>query len=331
MSIISDGTASKLRKLWLFDNRIISISLYPEKEKVFEQVTQALTIVIYIKSGITNSFNIILNTSGETRINNLKRNDIEIIDNEQCPFMFLGREELKLLKKIHSNKTTFAKIIRGYEGECHQTFHKSFYKNKNTGNLLVRGIHINKWYIDLTDNNKTQRWLDKEKFLESKKNSKTAKHYLRKRIIQQVIANIGQEVRLKATLLESGIFCGNSINYFLVNEKYKSVINNKFVLSLLNSKLMNWRFKLTSSNNNINCYEIHKLPLVNLKLWLKKQQSLVLLVDKIFTITKNGDYLQNKNKQKKIEKYEHQIDKLVYRLYDLEPEEIEIIENFNKR
>ena len=33
---------------------------------------------------------------------------------------------------------------------------------------------------------------------------------------------------------------------------------------LLNSPLLNWRFKITSSNNHINNYELDELPIVNL-------------------------------------------------------------------
>jgi len=48
--------------------------------------------------------------------------------------------------------------------------------------------------------------------------------------------------------------------------------------------------------------------------------------DKILAITKDDDYLQNKEKQAKVNEYEHQIDQMVYKLYGLTEEEIKIVE-----
>ena len=46
----------------------------------------------------------------------------------------------------------------------------------------------------------------------------------------------------------------------------------------------------------------------------------------ILSLTQSNDYLQNPAKQAKVKEYEKQIDQLVYKLYDLTPEEIEIVE-----
>ena len=49
-------------------------------------------------------------------------------------------------------------------------------------------------------------------------------------------------------------------------------------------------------------------------------------VDKILVITKSSDYLENPAKTEEVKEYEKQIDQLVYKLYDLAPDEIKIIE-----
>jgi hypothetical protein len=46
----------------------------------------------------------------------------------------------------------------------------------------------------------------------------------------------------------------------------------------------------------------------------------------VWEITKSSDYLENPVK-KEVKEYEKQIDQLVYKLYDLTPEEIKIVEN----
>ena len=54
------------------------------------------------------------------------------------------------------------------------------------------------------------------------------------------------------------------------------------------------------------------------------------VVDKILDITKTNDYLKNSAKQAKVHGYERQIDQLVYKLYGLTPEEIKIVENYER-
>jgi hypothetical protein len=47
---------------------------------------------------------------------------------------------------------------------------------------------------------------------------------------------------------------------------------------------------------------------------------------RILAITKDEDYLQNINKKAKVRDLERQIDQMVYKLYDLIPKDIAIVE-----
>lgn len=49
---------------------------------------------------------------------------------------------------------------------------------------------------------------------------------------------------------------GNSCNYLSTDP---SMLKKLFII--MNSSLMNWRFKITSSNNHINNYELAELPM----------------------------------------------------------------------
>ena len=76
--------------------------------------------------------------------------------------------------------------------------------------------------------------------------------------------------------------------------------------------------------------ELYQKPLSEIpikKLSIEMQNPFIYLVDKILTITKEEDYLNNIEKQKIVKEYEHQIDQLVYKLYDLTEEEIKIVED----
>ena len=55
------------------------------------------------------------------------------------------------------------------------------------------------------------------------------------------------------------------------------------------------------------------------------------MIENILAITDSGDYLEDFNNHEKVKVYENQIDQLIYTLYDLTPEEIEIVENVSNK
>ena len=78
-------------------------------------------------------------------------------------------------------------------------------------------------------------------------------------------------------------------------------------------------------------YKIQFMNLISIPLITQSNKGLVeqieSIVDKILAITKSGDYLENPAKKSEVEKYEKQIDQMVYKLYGLTKEEIKIIES----
>jgi hypothetical protein len=140
----------------------------------------------------------------------------------------------------------------------------------------------------------------------------------------QGITGVDDERRLIMTIIPKGQFCANSCNYVISNDENYSIF---FLLGLYNSYLLNWIFKKTSTNSNVNCYEIENLPVPTLD---EKNNSIAGKIDEyvkeILSTTNKGSEII-KSKQFEIDELESQIDKLVYKLYKLTPEEIAIIEN----
>ena len=109
----------------------------------------------------------------------------------------------------------------------------------------------------------------------------------------------------------------------------------KFLLALLNSKLISFWYNiffkslsLAGGYLRIGNNEIKKIPIPDTS--NKEQKPFIEIVDKILSITDDKDYLENQDKQSMVKELEKKIDKMVYELYELTPEEIEIVENFNK-
>ena len=111
----------------------------------------------------------------------------------------------------------------------------------------------------------------------------------RRRLVCQQVSNMGISRRLRFVYCEENDILGNSCNYISAEE---TVLKKMYIL--LNSSLLNWRFKVTSSNNHINNYEIDDLPVVDLN-----------RVDENFTYSS-----------------QEELDRYVGELYGLTPEEI---------
>lgn len=125
----------------------------------------------------------------------------------------------------------------------------------------------------------------------------------------QGITGINEKYRLKMAFIPENSFCANSVNYLIPSEK-----DIYFLIGFLNSKLINWYFKKMSTNSNVNGYEIDELPVKNIS---ESDKKMIANCAKI--IVDNDD-------KEKIDF----IDKLLYKVYNLSNEEIQIIEETYK-
>jgi len=136
--------------------------------------------------------------------------------------------------------------------------------------------------------------------------------------------------RIRAAFIKENKFLGGKINVVKVKN-----INPLFLTALLNSNLINFWYREKYSMQHmqggalpVNTPELEKIPIMmNDSVAVK----IIVLVDKILAITRDNDYLGNSAKQTKVCEYENQINQMVYELYGLTPEEIEIVENSAKK
>jgi adenine-specific DNA-methyltransferase len=123
-----------------------------------------------------------------------------------------------------------------------------------------------------------------------------------------------------------------SADVYYITQKDSS-ISLKYILAILNSKLYYlWLYHRGKRKGEM--LELYQKPLSEIpikKISGREQKPFVEIVDKILAITKSEDYLENPGKQASVKEYEKQIDQMIYELYDLTPEEIEIVENSGKK
>ncbi|MCX6748976.1 MAG: N-6 DNA methylase [Candidatus Pacearchaeota archaeon] len=135
---------------------------------------------------------------------------------------------------------------------------------------------------------------------------------------------------------DSDFYCDNSV--YVINSKTKNKEELFYLLAVLNSKLITFYAKEKNILSKASSGSATRLPMgSNRGKGLKdfpipyvskeEQKPFVKLVNEIFSITKDKDYPENKEKQCKVKELQKKIDQFVYKLYKLTDEEIKIVEN----
>jgi len=253
-SIFADKTSTKLRKHLLTDHKLQFIRYYPESANLFDNVSQSTVIFYFQKSGKTSDIEINI------------ADEIFQINIETISSIFLKSMEIPLIDKmgwsILSKISNYRKLkdmsfIRNRRGELDLTNYKDQITDKNTGWRLVRGNMISEEGII----NKNNEYVDIDNFINKKSDSFKNNDFNKIRLVCQQISNIDLKKRMKFTFCKETDIIGNSCNYIISTRKSDDLHKLKYIF---NSSLLNWRFKITSSNNHINNYELDELPIIDL-------------------------------------------------------------------
>ena len=190
----------------------------------------------------------------------------------------------------------------------------NFFSDEPTNYKLLKGIDIERYLV------RSNRYLKNEENL----NWNNAKEFLKPKVITQVIVahieNPFPHLKITACFDEEGIIITNTLMAFNLSEK----INPKFWLAYLNTKFLSWyayNFIYSGAIRTMHFYDFYIQQIPIPKIEEKDQQPFVALVDQILELKKAGEDTQE---------LENEIDRRVYRLYDLTDDEIAIVEGEEK-
>lgn len=252
-SILTDKSCTKLRSYLLLNNKVSSIKVIDEGSG-YVNAQQALTTMLIQKDKKTTSVKVTKdfynNPDQETKI---YIQDI-INDSTGNAIYAVNENEYYILKQLRTFPTLKdLDFIINQRGELDLTINKSSIVPHDTGYPLLRGRNVG--YYELVNQNNKEFVL--EDFVQTTKKS----DYIKKqRIICQQVVNMKKDRRVAFTLVEPNKVLGNSCNFITVLDN-KYGIDIYSLLGLFNTSIINWYFKLTSSNNHINNYEIDTFPI----------------------------------------------------------------------
>lgn len=146
---------------------------------------------------------------------------------------------------------------------------------------------------------------------------------VKEKILMQRIS--GGKKPLIAAYDDKQFYTKESINNIILsNDKFKA----KYILALLNSKLINWFYAATFTNAsdltvNVSKAYLSDIPIKEIE--VNKQNEVIKLVDKLISLKK---LKETPEIMKKINEIENQIDKLTYDFYNLTNEEVRYVEDY---
>lgn len=324
----------------VFESAMITTAIVNFKKNENNLITRALTL----KDGTKNDFTSIIND---------KQNFIEVILKPDSVFALVNGEAVGLNSKIDANKTLLVQLVlvgKGMETAANEVFSNNEITNQGFSIDFLRkrlnGKAIKKYSIDktLTDD---MLYFEHVDTFENLPQSIQKYLFLNKSILGNR-ATVRNENRIwwrYSRPMHKEFYQLNKIwtsyrsayncfafddakeyigltNTTVIFDTNSKVVSLKYILALVNSKLLDYRYKSIGKQTGGGIYEyfengISKLPIAVISSF--NQSIFISLVDEILS-AKHDD---PKADTRVLEK---EIDRLVYELYGLTEEEIKIVE-----
>lgn len=317
-SFLADKQAENLRKYIFSNSEFITIDSFPErdnkKKRVFESAKMSVCIV-FIRNCFSDSLFYVNFWNDKDKTSGIctafTPNDIKMIDSSSMTIPRIKKEFKELIIKIKNLKEVIK--VKCYQGELNMTVHRPYFTMDSSFPKVLKGASIQRYFYTEDMSQGVVEYVNEKKYLKDFKKSEKAYHHESERIAMQGMTGANDKIRLVSTILPSNIYLAHSCNYILSDKSY----NLKYILGILNSKIMNWYFRCFSTNSNVNSYEVEQLPIPTAT--PTQQQEIIVLVDKILAAKKQDSSADTSA-------LESEIDEFVYNLYGLTDEEIKIIE-----
>ncbi|KPH55106.1 restriction endonuclease [Helicobacter pullorum] len=315
-SIMCDLSAQFTREMLLRETQMQYFIEFKKNQKLFTDVIQGVCIIEFIKTkpNLTKPFKIAINNT-ESKLDKI---NFEYISQAQILEFFplyeiplIKKGEMSIVAKTKENKIPLKAVIDfSLQGNINTIHLKKIQSSSTTDIKIYKGAFCHRWYLD------KEVWYGLDNEITQKIYNKNKNQYI---ITTQNITGTTDKYRIHANFLESKntkiIFLHSCNITYCKNEK-----DAKILVALLNSKLLNWLFRITSTNNHVNIYELESLPIPKIDSTNKA------LSDEIISLVEQILESKAKDPTTDTKELESKIDSLVYKLYHLTDDEIKIIE-----
>jgi len=248
-TILSDKSCENIRDLIIKNHKIISVTKINETNS-FIDAQQALCTMLIKKDSKTDKITIY--DGIDSKPNYININTLKKVQNGNSIFILSEYESNILTCLSKYPKIKELDFIKNYRGELDVTFGKDLISSEETIYPLIRGRHINEYFLD---NNITE-------YVNPIFKNQTTKniYFENERISCQQISNTNKKKRIQFAYVPKNIILANSCNFISVTNNIFG-IDIYYILGLLNSNIIDWYFNFFNSNNHISNYEIDEFPI----------------------------------------------------------------------
>ena len=188
--------------------------------------------------------------------------DCSLLDPDSSPIPLVDETEWDLCKRIHSDPSVrrLADLTDSYavtRGEINQTTYRRYISTAADGNArLLKGVEVGAFEVRATLSQGQRKWLDQQKLIKDHPRKAARPD---RRIAMQRITGVDERQRLVSAIVTEPIWFADSMNSISLHKD--AALDLDYLAALLNSDLMQWRFRLTSTNNNVGTNELLALPI----------------------------------------------------------------------
>lgn len=263
VSVAADRSSKAFRRVLFDESNLERLVRLPESAALFPTVNQPTCILVTEKDGSTAEFITTAPTdelppesSDEFRVT---RREIEAVSSNDLAIPSTDPEGWTIIDKLHAEGRigNDPRIVNA-RGEFDLSIHKDFLGEGDQP--LIRGDHVERYRFSHTPNGEKEASVAGAAFRKRIEGSSKVDHINRPRLVGRQCAYLEKPRRLSFVVVEPGYVVANSCNYLLWDAEGE-VTGLYFLCGILNSAVAEWRFRLTSSNNHVNNYEIDQIPL----------------------------------------------------------------------
>ena len=295
LGILGDKHSKNLRKFMLEEFSFVVVEAFPHKDKpdlrVFKEAKLPVCLYVGKKVHVTNpevKFKIRIHPYKYIEMSTpsifISAKDVKVFDPPLLRFPtkpLTTKKEIEIAIKIRKFGSILGQFAPSKQGEVNVSTHRRFIehfqeplkRNNDEYKEVLRGAYIDRYLIHEPKQGGYYYILWKDFLSSFKGDNSKGFDYRYERIGYQRGAAIDNWRRIIATLIPKGNFCADTINYIVTPQKFSL----HFILAVLNSNLLEWQFRLTSTTNHVNSYEVDSLPLPEIDFSTRNEKKLRIL------------------------------------------------------
>lgn len=272
MAVLGDEQASGIRKLLLRQGSLTGIEAFPQKDnpdrRVFRDAKLSTAVVLFEKSlfqpqpkqfkARVHRGNTFDDDSPSLRLTSA---DIPLYDPENMTVVSCAQEDWEVAVRIMQSGRLqrLGNVCTSFQGEVNETTEKrrgAIATDDSEGPQILRGSNVCLYVLREASQGESL-YLRTKVFHAGKSADAKAFHSSQTRVGFQRSSPQNNFRRLVSCWIPKGHYCFDTVSYI---PETHSQLPLELILALLNSKLLEWYFRLGSTNSKVNEYQFKNLP-----------------------------------------------------------------------